>query len=187
MREQLGRFKFKVGLLSFLQVNPVQTVKLYNVIKKCAELSGEEIVVDAYAGIGTIAFWLSEKAAEVIGIEEREEAIKDANQNIALNKLANVKMIHGLAEKDFPKRADVAVLDPPRGGCSEHALKRIVRAEPRRIIYVSCNPATLARDLRMLIKEDYRIEIVQPVDMFPQTEHVEVVVKLSRGAGRLAQ
>jgi 23S rRNA (uracil1939-C5)-methyltransferase len=181
MREKLGRFNIKVGLHSFLQVNPLQTVKLYNLIKQFSELSGEETVVDAYAGIGTIAFWLSEKAAEVIGIEEREEAVKDAKQNIALNKLANVNMVHGLAEKEFPKRADVAVLDPPRGGCSAQSLKRIVRAEPRRIIYVSCNPATLARDLKELVKENYRVEVIRPVDMFPQTEHVEVVVKLSRG------
>jgi 23S rRNA (uracil1939-C5)-methyltransferase len=118
----------------------------------------------------------------VVGIEERPAAVKDANQNIALNKLANVKIVAGLAEKEFPRRADVAVLDPPRGGCSEQALKKIVRAEPRRIIYVSCNPATLARDLKALVKESYRIEVIQPVDMFPQTEHVEVVVKLSRGS-----
>ncbi|MFA5113299.1 MAG: 23S rRNA (uracil(1939)-C(5))-methyltransferase RlmD [Candidatus Margulisiibacteriota bacterium] len=187
MREQLGRFKFKVGLHSFLQVNPTQTVKLYNLIKKYAELSGTEKVVDAYAGIGTIAFWLSEKAEGVVGIEEREEAVKDAKQNIALNKLANVTMVAGLAEKEFPKRADVAVLDPPRGGCSEQALKRIVRAEPRLIIYVSCNPTTLARDLKALVNEDYQIAAIQPVDMFPQTEHVEVVVKLSRGGRSFSQ
>ncbi|MCU0640999.1 MAG: 23S rRNA (uracil(1939)-C(5))-methyltransferase RlmD [Candidatus Margulisbacteria bacterium] len=180
LRERLGPFRFKVSLNSFLQVNPRQTIKLYNLIKKYAELSGTEQVVDAYAGIGTIAFWLAEKAAEVVGIEERAEAVKDANQNIALNQLTNVRMVAGQAEKEFPKNADVVVLDPPRGGCSDQALKRIVRAEPRKIIYVSCNPATLARDLTVLTKAEYRIEIIQPVDMFPQTEHVEVVVKLSR-------
>jgi len=178
MMEKLGGFTFKVGLLSFFQVNPLQAERLYDLVEKFAELTGTEKVVDAYAGIGTIAFWLSKKAGEVVGIEERPEAVKDARQNITLNELTKVRMEAGLIEKTFPGKADVVVLDPPRGGCSEKALKVTVRARPRIIIYVSCNPETLARDLKALTQHNYRIEKVQPIDMFPQTEHVEVVVKL---------
>lgn len=180
LREKLGRFSFKVGLLSFFQVNPIQAVKLYDLVKDFAELSGTETVVDAYAGIGAIAFWLADKAAEVTGIEEREEAARDARQNIELNKLSRVKMEAGMIEKVLPKKADVVILDPPRGGCSEQALKRVIKASPKRVVYVSCNPQTMARDLKILSKDNYQIEIVKPVDMFPQTEHVEAVAKLSR-------
>lgn len=181
LREKLDRFTFKLNLLSFFQVNPVQTIKLYNLVKKYAELTGSELLIDAYAGIGAIAFWLAGKAAEVTGIEQREEAVKDARQNIALNKLSNVKMEAGMIEKVFPKKADVVILDPPRGGCSEQALKRVIKAGPKRIVYVSCNPESMARDLKILAESDYKIEVVTPVDMFPQTEHVEVVAKLSCG------
>ena len=180
LREKLGRFTFKINLLSFFQVNPIQAKKLYDLVKSYAELTGAETVVDAYAGIGTIAFWLADKAESVIGIEEREETVKDANQNVQLNKIMNVKMAAGMIEKVFPKKADVVVLDPPRGGCSEKALEVVSKARPRRIIYVSCNPETLARDLKYLSQNGYQIEVVQPLDMFPQTNHVEVVVKLSR-------
>jgi len=181
MREKLGKFTFKVRLLSFFQVNPLQAKIIYRLVNEYSELSGSELAVDAYAGIGPIAFWISDKAQNVIGIEERKEAVKDANENIKLNQLGNVKIEAGLIEKVFPKKADVVILDPPRGGCSEKALQVVCKADPRKIIYVSCNPETLARDLKALTEEKYRIEAVQPVDMFPQTDHVEVVAKLSRG------
>ncbi len=181
IREKLGGFEFRLQLLSFFQVNPSQAARMYSLIKEYAQLSPAELAVDAFAGIGPIAFYLASQAAEVIGIEERKEAVRDAEANIRLNKLSNVKMIAGAAEKVFPKKADVVVLDPPRGGCSEKALQLTTRSSPRTIVYVSCNPETLARDLKDLTQAGYRIEIVQPVDMFPQTEHVEVVVKLSRG------
>jgi len=180
MREKLGKFTFKVRLLSFFQVNPLQAKNIYRLVNEYSELSGSELAVDAYAGIGPIAFWISDKAQNVIGIEERKEAVKDANENIKLNQLGNVKIEAGLIEKVFPKKADVVILDPPRGGCSEKALQVVCKADPRKIIYVSCNPETLARDLKTLTEEKYRIEAVQPVDMFPQTDHVEVVAKLSR-------
>lgn len=180
LMEKLGKLKLKVQLTSFFQVNPIQAEKLYNLVEEYAELSGRELVVDAYAGIGVIAFWLSEEAESVIGIEENEAAVKDANQNIKLNGLENVKIEKGMVEKVFPKSADVVILDPPRGGCSEKALEVAVKAKPRRIIYVSCNPQTMARDLKILSENDYQVEVVQPVDMFPQTEHVEAVTKLSR-------
>jgi 23S rRNA (uracil1939-C5)-methyltransferase len=181
IKEKLGKFTFKVQLPSFFQVNPLQAERLYDLVAKYSDIASGQVVVDAYAGIGPIAFWLSDKAASVIGIEERKEAVRDAIENIKSNKLVNVKIEEGTIEKIFPKNADVVVLDPPRGGCSEKALEMVVRAKPGRIVYVSCNPETLARDLAWLAKENYRIEVVQPVDMFPQTNHVEVVAKLSRG------
>mgnify|MGYP002813861867 CR=1 FL=1 len=181
LREKMGGFTFKVQLGSFLQVNPLQAERIYNLVEKYCELSGTETVVDAYAGIGPIAFWLSKSAGSVVGIEERKGAVKDANDNIKLNELANVKMEAGAMETVFPKRADVVVLDPPRGGCSPKALEVVTRAAPHRIVYVSCCPETMARDIKTLQGSGYRLEIVQPVDMFPQTDHVEVVAKLSRG------
>ncbi|OGB89870.1 23S rRNA (uracil-5-)-methyltransferase RumA [candidate division WOR-1 bacterium RIFCSPHIGHO2_01_FULL_53_15] len=179
MHERLGKYNFHVHLPSFFQVNPVQAEKIYDLVRQYADLAGGEVVVDAYAGIGTIAFWLAGKAESVIGIEEREEAVKDANENIKLNSMVNITMKAGLIEKVFPKVADVVVLDPPRGGCSAKALESVVRSGARKVIYVSCNPETLARDLKALAG-NYKIDLIQPVDMFPQTEHVEAVAKLSR-------
>ena len=180
LREKLGGFHFNIRLTSFFQVNPVQTVKLYDLVKKFADLSGNEIVVDAYAGIGTIAIWLADKAKSIIAIEERNDAIKDANSNLDLNKMTKILVKHSIVEKAFPKDAEVVILDPPRSGCSNKVLQILCRIAPPRIVYVSCNPETLARDLGILSQSGYQIEIVQPVDMFPQTEHVEVVAKLSR-------
>ena len=179
MRERLGKYNFRVHLPSFFQVNPVQAEKLYDLTKQYAELAGGEVVVDAYAGIGTIAFWLAKQAGSIVGIEEREEAVRDANENIKLNSMANITMKAGLIEKVFPKVADVAILDPPRGGCSEKALEAVVKSGARKVIYISCNPETLARDLKALASH-YKTELIQPVDMFPQTRHVEAVAKLSR-------
>jgi 23S rRNA (uracil1939-C5)-methyltransferase len=180
MRERMGKYKFDIQLNSFFQVNPLQAERLYDLVKRFAELTGSETVVDAYAGIGTISTWLSDKAGQVVGIEESEPAVKDANRNIKLNKLTNVKIELGMTEKAFPEQADVVVLDPPRGGCSEKALQVVTRAGPGKIIYVSCNPETMARDLKMLADKNYSVEVIQPVDMFPQTDHVEAVAKLSR-------
>jgi 23S rRNA (uracil1939-C5)-methyltransferase len=180
MREKLGKYNFRVHLPSFFQVNPIMAEKLYDLVKKYADLAGGEVVVDAYAGIGTIAFWLAGKAGQVIGIEEREEAVKDANENIKLNSMKNISMKAGLIEKVFPKVADIVVLDPPRGGCSAKALESVVKSGARTVVYVSCNPETLARDLKVLAAH-YKAEIIQPVDMFPQTSHVEAVAKLRRG------
>jgi 23S rRNA (uracil1939-C5)-methyltransferase len=186
-KEKLWKFTFNIRLHSFFQVNPAQAVRLYDLVVKYADLSGEETVIDAYAGIGAISFWLAGQAANVIGIEEVTEAVRDASDNIRLNQLSNVRMVNGQVEKVFPKQAEVVILDPPRAGCSALALQKVVKARPGRIVYVSCNPQTLARDLKVLSDAGYRIEIVRPVDMFPQTDHVEVVVKLSRGRGSLAQ
>lgn len=179
LREKLGRFNFRINLLSFFQVNPIQTARMYDLVKEFAELSGRELVVDAYAGIGAIAFWLSDRVGEVVGIDENEGAVKDANENIKSNKLTNVKVEAGAIERVFPEKADVVILDPPRGGCSEKALRVVCKAEPKRIVYVSCSPETMARDLKMLSQGGYQVEAVQPVDMFPQTNHVEAVARLS--------
>jgi len=178
MREKLGGFTFNIRFFSFFQVNPQQAAKIYDLVKDYAELTGQETVVDAYAGIGPIAIWLAGRAGQVIGIEDQAEAVKDAQENIRLNKLGNVTMEPGAIEKVFPKKAEVVILDPPRGGCSEKALKVVAKSSPRTIIYVSCNPATLARDISILMKSGFKAEFIQPVDMFPQTNHVEAVARL---------
>ena len=177
-RERLGGFKFDVQLHSFFQNNPVQAEVLYNLVAEYADLNGTELVVDAYAGIGTIAFWLCQSALSVIGIEENESAVKDSVRNLRLNEISNIKMIKGSVEKDLPKKADVMVLDPPRSGCSERALRAVLKSRPSRIIYVSCNPKTLGRDLAHLEAGGYETKNLTPVDMFPQTNHVEAVALL---------
>ena len=182
LREKLGKYKFDIQLNSFFQVNPLQAEKLYNLVMVYAEAEKEDTVVDAYAGIGTIAFWLADSAGAVIAIEESEAAAKDAKRNIQLNKLTNVAVRQGLIEKEFPKQAGIVILDPPRGGCSEKALQLVCRANPRTIVYVSCNPESMAADLKLLSKADYKIDVIQPIDMFPQTEHIEAVAKLSRSS-----
>src|SRR3989339_280237 len=171
MKDRLGNYQFKVHLQSFYQVNPSQAIRLYNLIVKLADLHDSELVVDAYAGIGPIAIWLAKKADKVIGIEPVAAAVKDAKENIRLNKLANVEMLLGRVEDSLPKNADVIVLDPPRAGCSDKAIKAVVRAKPGKIIYVSCNPQTLARDIKILMDYGFKADFLQPLDMFPQTEH----------------
>ena len=172
---------FNISAHSFYQVNPEQTAKLYKKTKEYAQLSGEETVIDAYCGIGTIALYLSRNAAKVTGLESLDTAVKDAKKNAILNKLANAEFIYGEVETLLPKlaeqklTADVVVLDPPRQGCKQIVLETIAEMNIPRIAYVSCNPATLARDLGILTKLGYRAVEVQPVDMFPQTSHTECV------------
>lgn len=152
-----------------------------------AELTGSETVIDAYCGIGTISLFLAQKARKVFGVEIVPEAIEDAKRNAALNGITNVEFEAGTAETVIPKwyeagnKADVLVVDPPRKGCDEALLKTILEMKPQKVVYVSCNPATLARDLRFLETGGYRTVEVQPVDMFPHTTHVEVVTKLLFG------
>lgn len=151
-----------------------------------ANLTGKEIVVDVYCGTGTITLFLAQKAKNVFGIEIVASAIKDAKLNAKENKVANANFILGDAAKELPNllgagiKPDVIVLDPPRAGCEVRVLEAIASVKPKRIVYVSCNPATLARDLVVLTKAKYKISKVQPVDMFPQTSHVESVVQLVR-------
>jgi 23S rRNA (uracil1939-C5)-methyltransferase len=184
--DYIGRFKFKISPLSFFQVNPVQTEVLYNKALEYAGLTGEETVFDLYCGIGTISLFLSEKAKKVYGVEVVEEAIRDAKENAKLNGVDNVEFLVGEAEKIIPDmyqkgiRADVVVVDPPRKGCDEVLLDTLVSMSPERIVYVSCNPATLARDLAFLTGKGFQVVEVQPVDMFPWSIHVECVVLMSR-------
>lgn len=184
--DYIGRFKFEISPMSFYQVNPVQTEVLYKKALEFAGLTGEETVFDLYCGIGTISLFLSEKAKKVYGVEVVEEAIVDAKRNAAVNGVENVEFLVGEAEKVIPGlysqgvRADVVVLDPPRKGCDESLLRTLVDMQPRRIVYVSCKPSTLARDLKFLDEHGYRTSEVQPVDMFPWTGHVECCCLLER-------
>jgi 23S rRNA (uracil1939-C5)-methyltransferase len=183
--DYIGDVKFAISALSFYQVNPVQTRVLYEKALEYADLSGEENVIDAYCGIGTISLFLAQKARKVFGVEIVLEAIEDAKRNAALNGITNAEFAAGEAEVVIPKWykegnvADVLVVDPPRKGCDEALLQTIIEMKPKKVVYVSCNPATLARDLRILEDGGYKTVEVQPVDMFPQTTHVECVAQIN--------
>ncbi|RFU61817.1 23S rRNA (uracil(1939)-C(5))-methyltransferase RlmD [Peribacillus glennii] len=181
----IGDIKFAISALSFYQVNPDQTKVLYDKALEYAGLTGEESVIDAYCGIGTISLFLAQKAKNVFGVEVVPEAIEDARRNAQLNGINNTEFAAGEAEVVIPEwykkgnKADVLVVDPPRKGCDEALLQTIIDMKPKKVVYVSCNPATLARDLRILEDGGYKTVEVQPVDMFPQTTHVEAVVKIA--------
>jgi len=180
----IGDIKFAISARSFYQVNPKQTKVLYEKALEYANLSGEENVIDAYCGIGTISLFLAQKAKKVFGVEVVSEAIEDAKRNAEINGILNTEFAVGEAEVVIPKWyeegnvADVLVVDPPRKGCDEALLQTIIAMKPKRVVYVSCNPGTLARDLRILEDGGYRTVEVQPVDMFPQITHCEVVAKI---------
>ncbi len=175
---------FNVSPLSFLQVNPLQTDVLYAHVLEAAALTGDEIVWDLYSGIGTLALALSAKAQKVTGIEENPYAVEDAIQNaVNNNAVGHVEFLKGKVESRMTKideEPDVVVLDPPRSGMHPIVVQRLLELKPQRIIYVSCDPGTLARDLNVLTQEGYKVESVQPVDMFPWTRHVETVTCLNR-------
>lgn len=182
----LGEYKFKISPLSFYQVNPVQTEVLYNIAKEYANLQGTETVFDLYSGIGTISIFIADNAKKVYGVEVVEQAVFDAKENAEINEIRNVEFIQGEAEVIVPemykegKKADVVFVDPPRKGCDEKLLETIKEMKAQKVVYISCNPATLARDLKYLTDNGYEIKKVQPVDMFPQTSHVENVVLLEK-------
>jgi 23S rRNA (uracil1939-C5)-methyltransferase len=182
----IGKYKFEISPNSFFQANPIQTEVLYGKALEYAGLTGNETVVDIYCGIGTISLFLAEKAKYVYGIEVVEQAVEDAKRNAEANGIKNVEFIAGEAEKLIPELyergiyADVVVIDPPRKGCEERVLQAIVNMGAQLVVYVSCNPGTLARDLKWLAERGYEVAEVQPVDMFPQTVHTESVVKLER-------
>jgi len=186
INDYIGDLVFEISPLSFFQVNPVQTEVLYNKALEYAELKENDTVFDIYCGIGSISLFLAQKATKVYGIEIVEDAIKDAKINARLNNLNNVEFYVGKAEEVVPKMysegktANVVVVDPPRKGCDEKVLDTIVSMKPDRVVYVSCNPSTLARDLAYLDERGYKCIEVQPVDMFPHTMHVETVAKLRR-------
>ncbi len=184
IHDTIGGIRFAISPRSFYQINPLQTERLYGKALAYAALTGEEIVIDAYCGIGTISLFLARRAQRVYGVEAVAEAVEDARRNAELNGIANVEFVLGLAEEIIPAwkargvAADVIVVDPPRKGCDPALLDAMIAMRPARIVYVSCNPATLARDLRLLGDGGYRVAEVQPVDMFPHTVHVESVCSL---------
>ena len=192
--DYIGNVKYQISPLSFYQVNPVQTEKLYGLALEYAQLKGDEVVWDLYCGIGTISLFLAQKAKEVYGVEIVPQAIEDAKNNAKLNGFENTQFYVGKAEEVLPEYyaryekehngekayADVIVVDPPRKGCEESLLKTMVDMQPKRIVYVSCDSATLARDLRYLCANGYQMERVRAVDQFPNTVHVECVTLLQR-------
>ncbi|SDD89715.1 23S rRNA (uracil1939-C5)-methyltransferase [Paenibacillus sp. CF095] len=184
--DYIGDVQFAISARSFYQVNPVQTEVLYGKTVEYAGLSGKETVIDAYCGIGTISLFLAQHADQVYGVEIVPEAIEDARSNALLNDMKNVKFEVGASEDVIPRwkeqgiEADVIVVDPPRKGCDPRLLETILEMKPERVVYVSCNPSTLARDLRVLEDGGYRTVEVTPVDMFPHTVHVESVAMLVR-------
>lgn len=180
IEEKLCGFCFKVSPASFFQVNPLQAEILYNQVLLFAQLTGQERVLDAYCGVGTLALLLAKEAKEVIGIEIVAEAIVDAKENARKNAIENVFFFCAPAEEKIGSLdpIDVAVLNPPRKGCEMIFLKALAEKNPDRIVYVSCDPATLARDLQILKQLGYQLKVVQPFDMFPQTVHVECVALL---------
>lgn len=185
--DKIGDISYEISPLSFFQVNPHQTWKLYSKALEYADLHGEETVWDLYCGIGTISLFLAQKAKFVRGVEIVPAAIEDARRNAHLNEIDNVEFFVGKAEEVLPREyekngvyADVIVVDPPRKGCDEMLLKTILKMQPKRVVYVSCDSATLARDLRFLCDNGYELKKVCGVDQFPQTVHVETVVLLSQ-------
>ncbi len=185
--DAIGEVKYQISPLSFYQVNPIQTEKLYETALEFAGLTGKETVWDLYCGIGTISLFLAKKAKQVYGVEIVPPAIADARKNAALNGIENAEFYVGKAEEVLPEKyeqegisADVIVVDPPRKGCDEAVLQTMLKMKPERIVYVSCDSATLARDLKRLCEEMYEVKRVAVCDMFPQGVHVESIVLLQK-------
>lgn len=180
IHDYIGDVQFQISPLSFYQVNPIQTKVLYEKALEYAGLTGNEVVWDLYCGIGTISLFLAQKAKMVYGVEIVPAAIDDARRNAALNGITNAEFYVGAAEDVAPSlpHPDVIVVDPPRKGCDAKLLETILKVAPPKVVYVSCDPATLARDLRVLVDGGYTLKKVQPVDQFAHTTHVETVVEL---------
>lgn len=185
IEDVLGEYKFKISPLSFYQVNPKQAEKLYNLGIEMAEVSKEDTVFDLYCGIGTISLFIAKYAKKVYGVEIVEQAIKDAKQNAKINNIENVQFIAGdtkivLEDLIYNKGiiADIVIFDPPRKGLDNNSINNILKIKPKKIVYISCNPATLVRDLA-LFEELYEVKTIIPVDMFPFTKHVETVTVLT--------
>lgn len=188
IEDTLLGLKFDISASSFYQVNPVQTEKLYDLATKKADLSAEDVVIDAYCGIGTISLSMARVAKQVYGVEIVPEAVEDAKKNAKLNNLINVHFVAGKAETQMAKwqedglKPDVISVDPPRKGLDASLIDSVVKMQPKRVVYVSCNPATLARDVKLFTEQGYQVnQPIQPVDQFPQTVHVESITVLERG------
>jgi len=183
---EIGNMKFDISPNSFFQVNTEQTIKLYEVVKKFCDLKGNETVFDLYCGVGTIGMYVAHDAKKVYGIESVMDAVENAQRNAKHNSIRNIEFLKGDVENMLPSllnsdiRPDVVIIDPPRKGCTNKFLNILSKTESSRIIYVSCNPATLARDVALLTSKGYKVDKIQPVDMFPHTYHVECVVGLTR-------
>lgn len=180
--ENIDGLDFRLSPLSFFQVNTPQTLNLYRKVLELAELTGNETVFDLYCGVGTISLFLARKALKVIGVESIPQAVDDAQKNAAINHILNADFIAGKAEEIIPAlvqqkgvKADVVVVDPPRKGCDKMLIDTIIQMRPQKLIYVSCDPKSLARDLKILQNNGFKTKHVQPVDMFPHTVHVESV------------
>lgn len=184
--DYIGEYKFLISPKSFFQVNHVQTEVLYDKVVEYLNLKGNETVADLYCGIGTISLYISKYAKKVYGVEIVKEAIEDAKENLKLNQVDNVEFILGKSEEILPKlnkkgiKFDAIVVDPPRKGLDRALIDAIIEANPEKIVYVSCNPSTLARDLGYLVEGGYKVMEVQPVDMFPHTPHVECVIEIQK-------
>jgi 23S rRNA (uracil1939-C5)-methyltransferase len=184
--EQLGELKFRIGPVSFFQTNSRQALKMYDLVKEFAQIGTDDVVYDLYTGTGTIANYLARQAKQVIGIEYVSSAVEDAKVNSELNKIKNTKFVAGDMAKILNEyfvalhgKPDVLITDPPRNGMHPDVVEQILKASPKRIVYVSCNPATQARDIA-LMGEQYKVMAIQPLDMFPHTHHVENIVLLEK-------
>ncbi len=183
IQETLGELEFELSARTFFQLNPEQTVNLYNEVKEAAGLTGVEKVVDAYCGVGTIGLWLADGAKEIRGMDVIADSIEDAEKNAERHGISHATYVVGKAEQVLPKWAkegwkpDVLVVDPPRTGLDQQLLNTILKVKPKKIVYVSCNPSTLAKDISVLVSK-YKVGYIQPVDMFPQTSHIESVTSL---------
>jgi 23S rRNA (uracil1939-C5)-methyltransferase len=184
--DYIGDIAYRISPLSFYQVNPVQTKKLYDIALLYADLHGDEVVWDLYCGIGTISLFLAQKAKMVYGVEIIPQAIEDAKRNAQINNIRNAEFFVGAAEEVLPAKyqeenihADVIVVDPPRKGCAQSLLDTILKMAPKKVIYVSCDPATLARDLKYLCEKDYELTKVRAVDQFSHSVHVESIILMT--------
>lgn len=186
IEEELCGFKFRISPKAFYQINPIQTEVLYKKAIEYAELTGQERVLDAYCGTGTIGIFASKNAKSVTGVELNPDAIQDAHTNAGLNNVKNIEFFCADAGEFMIDAAacgaeyDVVIMDPPRAGASLAFLRSLVTLAPKKVVYISCNPETQARDLSFLTRKGYKVRKIQPVDMFPHTEHVETVVLLSK-------
>ena len=182
LKERIGSFEFIISANSFFQTNSVGAQTLYDKTREYAELQGHETVLDLYSGTGTIAIYLAETANQIIGIEQVESAVRNAERNCRINHVSNCRFVQGDIKDKLPQlteKPQVVVIDPPRAGMHKDVIQQVLRLAPERIVYVSCNPASLARDAAILA-EAYDLLEVQPVDMFPHTYHIEAVAKLGK-------
>jgi len=184
--DKLSEYEFKISDTSFYQINPTQTEKLYHKALEYAQLDGEETVIDAYCGIGTIGSYMSQKAKHVYGVEVVEQAIENAKENAQINHIDNATWEAGKAEEIILKwqqegiKPEVVMVDPPRKGCDQTFIETLIELSPKRIVYISCNPATQVRDVELLKNSGYQLKEITPVDMFPHTTHVETVALIEK-------